>query len=177
MWKGGGRMKSECSSVSKLLDKYFDQEVTPEERSLVEGHLPDCSACRMALDSMQNLRILIKNPVEEAVGKENFPWVWEKIEKGIQRKERLGLWDFLKSWLDVTPLLKRKILIPAVAAAVILILITAPLLYKKISSYPVQSVVEYVESETYNVMVYELETPQVTVIWLFEGPEEELSTS
>jgi hypothetical protein len=39
------------------------------------------------------------------------------------------------------------------------------------------SVVEYVESETYNVMVYELETPQVTVIWLFEGPEEESSTS
>ena len=170
-------MKSECSSISRLLEKYFDQEVTPEERSFVEGHLPDCSACRMALDSMQNLRILIKNPVEEAMGKESFPWVWEKIEKGIQRKERLGLWDFLKSWLDITPLLKRKILIPAVAAAVILILITAPLLYKKISSYPVPSVVEYVESETYNVMVYELETPQVTVIWLFEGPEEESSTS
>lgn len=170
-------MKSECSSISRLLEKYFDQEVTPEERSLVEGHLPDCSACRMALDSMQNLRILIKNPVEEAVGKESFPWVWEKIEKGIQRKERVGLWDFLKSWLDVTLLLKRKILIPAVAAAVILILITAPFLYKKISSYPAPSVVEYVESETYNVMVYELEAPQVTVIWLFEGPEEESSTS
>jgi len=170
-------MKSECSFVSKLLDKYFDQEVTQKEKSLVEDHLPDCPACRSALQSMENLRILIKGPVEEAVEKENFPWVWEKVEKGIQRKERPGLWDFLKSWLDVTPFLKRKILIPAVAAAVILILITAPLLYKKISSYPVLSVVEYVESETYNVMVYELETPQVTVIWLFEGPEEESSTS
>jgi anti-sigma factor RsiW len=170
-------MKKECSSISELLDKYFDQEVTPEERSLVEGHLPDCSACRMALDTMQNLRILIKNPVEEAVEKETFPWVWEKIEKGIQRKERPGLWDFLRSWLDVTPLLKRKVLIPAVAAVVIVILITAPLLYKKMSSYPGPSVVEYVESETYNVMVYELETPQVTVIWLFEDPEEESSTS
>jgi anti-sigma-K factor RskA len=177
MWKGGGSVKSECSFVSRLLEKYFDQEVTPEERSLVEGHLPDCSACRMALDSMQNLRTLIKSPVEEAVEKETFPWVWEKIEKGIQRKERPGLWDFLKSWLDVTPLLKRKILIPVVAAAVILILITAPLLFKKTASYPTLSVVEYVESETYNVMVYELETPQVTVIWLFEGPEEESSTS
>jgi hypothetical protein len=177
MWKGGGSVKSECSSISKLLEKYFDQEVTPEERSLVEGHLPDCSACRMALDSMQNLRILIKNPVEEAVGKENYPWVWEKIEKGIQRKERLGLWDFLKSWLDVTPLLKRKILIPAVAAAVLLILMTAPLLFKKTTSYPTLSVVEYVESETYNVMIYELENEKVTVIWLFNGPEEEVSTS
>ena len=170
-------MKSECSSVSKLLDRYFDQEVTPEERSLVEGHLPDCSACRMALDTMRNLRILIRNPVEKAVEKETFPWVWEKIEKGIQQKERPDLWDFLISWLDSTPFLKRKILIPAVAAVVILILITTPFLYKKMSSYPELSVVEYVESDTYNVMVYEPETPQVTVIWLFEGPEEEPSTS
>jgi len=177
MWKGGVRMKSECSSVSKLLDRYFDQEVTPEEKSLVEGHLPDCSACRMALDTMRNLRILIRNPVEKAVEKETFPWVWEKIEKGIQQKERPDLWDFLISWLDFTPFLKRKILIPAVAAVVILILITTPFLYKKMSSYPELSVVEYVESDTYNVMVYEPETPQVTVIWLFEGPEEEPSTS
>jgi anti-sigma factor RsiW len=170
-------MKSECSSVSRLLEKYFDQELTQKERSLVEDHLPDCPACRSALQSMQNLRMLIKGPVEEAAEKETFPWVWEKVEKGIQPRERPGLWDFLKSWLDVTPFLKRRILIPAVAAAVILILITAPLLFKKTTSYPTLSVVEYVGSDTYNVMVYELETPQVTVIWLFEGPEEESSTS
>jgi anti-sigma-K factor RskA len=131
----------------------------------------------MALDSMQNLRNLIKSPVEEAADKETFPWIWEKVEKGIQRKERPGLWDFLKSWLDVTPFLKKRIMIPAVSVAVILILITAPLLLKKTTSYPTLSVVEYVESETYNVMVYEVETPQVTVIWLFEGPGEESSAS
>jgi anti-sigma factor RsiW len=170
-------MKSECSFVSRLLEKYFDLEVTPEEKSLVESHLPDCPACRMALDSMQNLRNLIKSPVEEAAEKETFPWVWEKVEKGIQRKEMPGLGDFLKSWFDVTPLLKRKILIPVAAAAVLLVLITAPLLFKKTTSYPTLSVVEYVESEIYNVMVYELETPHVAVIWLFEGPGEESSTS
>lgn len=170
-------MKRECSSVSKLLGKYFDQEVTQQERSLVEDHLLDCPACRSALQSMENLRILIKSPVEEAVEKETFPWVWEKVEKGIQRKEKPSLWDSLKSWLDVTPFLKRKILIPAVAAAVILILITAPLLFRKTTSHPTLSVVEYVQSETHNVMIYELEAPQVTVIWLFEGPEEESSTS
>jgi hypothetical protein len=177
MWKEGGSMKKECSSASKLLDKYFDQEVTPEERSLVEDHLPGCPACRSALLSMENLRNLIKSPVEEAVEKENFPWVWEKIERGIQQEEKSGLWESLWSWLDVVFPRKRKILIPAVAAVVLFVLITAPLLYEKISSYPDSSVVEYVESETYNVMVYERETPQVTVIWLFEGAEEEPTTS
>jgi anti-sigma factor RsiW len=170
-------MKRECSSVSKLLDKYFDQEVTEGERSLIEGHLPDCPACRRTLQSMENLRLLIKRPVEEAAEKEIFPWVWEKIERDIRETEKPTLWDFLRSWLNVTPLLKRKIWIPAVVAAAIFILMMAPLLYEKISSYPALSVVEYVESETYNVMVYELENQKVTVIWLFNGLEEEASTS
>jgi predicted anti-sigma-YlaC factor YlaD len=170
-------VKRECSSVSKLLDKYFDQEVTPEERSLVEDHLPNCTACRSALLSMENLRHLIKSPVEEAVEREHFPWVWEKIERGIQQGEKPGLLESLWSWRDTMFLRKKKILIPAVVTVIILILVMGSLLYEKISSYPDSSVVEYVESETYNVMVYERETPQVTVIWLFEGPDEESPTS
>jgi hypothetical protein len=47
-----------------------------------------------------------------------------------------------------------------------------PLLFKKITSYPSPSVVEYIESQTHNVMIYESEKAKVTVIWLFEGPEE-----
>jgi len=170
-------MKRECSSVSKLLDKYFDHEVTEGEKSLIDGHLPDCPACRRTLQSMENLRTLIKRPVEEAAEKEVFPWVWEKIERGIRETEKPALWDFLRSWLNVTPLLRRKIWIPALAAAAILILMIAPLLYVKISSHPALSVVEYVESETHNVMVYELENQKVTVIWLFNGLEEGASTS
>ncbi len=170
-------MKRECSSVSELLDKYFDQEVTPEERSLVEDHLPGCPACRSALLSMENLRNLIKRPVEEAVQRENFPWVWEKIERGIQQEEKTGLWESVWSWLDTVSLRKKKILIPAVVAAVILILVMAPLVYEKMSSYPNPSVVEYIESETYNVMIYQSENEKVTLIWLFNGPQEESSTS
>jgi anti-sigma factor RsiW len=170
-------MKNYCSSVSRLLEKYFDQEVTEEERSLVEGHLQDCPACRDALHSMESFRNLIKSPVEEAVGRENFPWVWQKIERGIQLEERPTIWESLRSWLDTPHLLKKRVMIPAVAAVVILILITAPLLFKKTTSYPSPSVVEYVESPTFNVMVYETENSKMTVIWLFEGPEEEQSTS
>ncbi len=170
-------MKNYCSSVSRLLEKYFDQEVTEEERSLVESHLQDCPGCRDALRLMERVRNLIKDPVEEAVGREDFPWVWEKIERGIQVEERPATWGFLRSWLDMTHLFKKRVMIPAVAAAVILILATAPLLFKKTTSYPSPSVVEYVESPTYNVMVYESENSKMTVIWLFEGPEQEHSTS
>ena len=170
-------MKNSCSSISKLLEKYFDREVTEKERVLVEGHLQDCLACRNALRSMEELRTLIKVPVEEAVQKEEFPWVWQKIEREIRLQKKLTWWQTLRSWIDVSPLLKRKVWIPAAATLVVLLLISAQIIFQKTPSYPDASVVEYVESQTDNVMVYQLEKPKVTVIWLFEGPEKEHSTT
>lgn len=170
-------MKGSCSAVSKLLEKYFDQEVTDEERSLVEAHLLDCHACQDVLRSVEKLRDLVKAPVEEAVQKEDFQWVWQKIEKGIRLKERPTFWETLQSWLQIPPLFQRKVWIPAVATITIILLITIPLLFKKTPSYPSLSVVEYVESQTHNVMVYESENTKVTVIWLFEEPEKETPSS
>ncbi len=171
-------MKDSCSSISKLLEKYFDQEVTEKERLLVQGHLHDCPACRDALASMKELRALLKAPVEEAAQIEEFPWVWQKIEREIRSpKERLTWWQSLRSRFDVSPLFKRKVWIPAAATVVILLFITAQIIFNKTPSYSDASVVEYVESQTDNVMVYQLEKPGVTVIWLFEGPEKEKPTT
>jgi len=170
-------VKKSCSAVSRLLEKYFDQEVTDEERSHVEAHLLDCHACRDVLKSMEKLRDLAKTPVEEAVLKEDFPWVWQKIERGIRIEERPTFWEALQSWFQTFPLFQRKVWIPAVAAVAITLIITIPMLFKKTPSYPSASVVEYVESKTYNVMVYELEKAKVTVIWFFEEPEKETPSS
>ncbi len=164
-------MKNSCSSVSAVLEKYFDQEVTDEERFLVDGHLQDCLTCRDALKSMEELRTLMKAPVEEAVEKEDFPWVWQKIERGIGLQEKRTWWPSLRSWLDVTPLFKKKVWIPAAATFVVLLSLTTQIILKKTPSYPEASVVEYLESPTYNVMVYQLEESKVTVIWLLEQPE------
>ena len=164
-------MKNSCSSVSKFLEKYFDQEVKEKERLLIEGHLQDCSACRDALRSMEELRALLKVPVEEALQKEDFPWVWQKIEKEIHLQEKLKWWQSLHSWFDVSTLFRRRVWIPAAATFVVLLFITAQIIFKKTPSYAGASVVEYLDSPTCNVMVYQSEEPNVTVIWLFEGPE------
>ncbi len=169
-------MKESCSALSKLLEKYFDQEMTDEEKSVVETHLLDCQACQEVLRSMEELRHLVRAPVEEAVQKEDFQWIWQKIERGIRLEERPTFWETLRSWLQISPLFQRKVWIPAVAVAIILI-ITIPLFFKKNSSLLDQSVIEYVESQTHNVMIYESENKKVTVIWLFEGPAEENSSS
>ena len=170
-------MKNSCSSVSKFLEKYFDGEVTDKERILVEAHLQGCSSCRHELKSMEDLKAFIRTPVEEAVEKEDFPWVWQKIEKEIRLQKKLTPWQSIRSWLDVSPLFKRKVWIPAVATFVALLLITAQIIFEKTPSYSDASVVEYVESQTDNVMVYQSEKQGVTVIWLFEAPEREQTTT
>jgi cytochrome b subunit of formate dehydrogenase len=126
---------------------------------------------------MEDMRTLIKVPVEEAVREEDFPWVWQKIETEIRFQEKLTWWQSLRSWLDVSSLFKKKVWIPAAATVVVLLFITGQIIFRKTPSYPDSSVVEYLESPTYNVMVYQTEQPKVTVIWLFEGPEEEASPS
>ena len=170
-------MKDSCSSISKLLERYFDREVTDKERVLVEGHVQGCPACRDALKSLEELSTFIKVSVEEAVQKEDFPWVWEKIEREIRLQKKLTWWQSLRSWIDISPLFKRKVWIPAVATVVVLLFITAQIIVRKIPSYPDVSVVEYVESQTDNVMVYQLEKQKVTVIWVFDEPAKDPTTS
>ena len=170
-------MTDSCSSVSKLLEKYFDREVTERERLLVEGHLQSCPACRDALTSMERLRTLIKTPVEEATQQEDFPWLWQKIEREIRLQEKVSWWQSLRSWMDLSPLFKKKVWIPAVATVIVLLFISTQVIFKKIPSYSDASVIEYIESESHNIMVYESEKAKMTMIWLFDEEDQESSRS
>lgn len=170
-------MIDSCSSLSKLIEKYFDREATDKERLLVEAHLKNCSACRDALTSMEGLKTLIKAPVEEAAQQEDFFWVWQKIDREIRSQEKVRGWQSLWSWMGFSPLFKKKVWIPAVATIAILLFVSTQVIFKKIPSHSQTSVVEYIESKTYNIMVYESEKTNTTVIWLFDGENQESSRS
>lgn len=170
-------MKDPCSSVSELLEKYFDQEATDQEKTLVEGHLTDCLSCRDALRSMEGLRNLMQVPVEEYAREEDFDRVWLKVQRKIQLEERPSWRELIRSWFGLPTLLQKRVWIPAVATIIVLIFITVPLIFKNNPSLPGQFGVEYVESKTNNVMVYEIEKANVTVIWLLEASEAESTTS
>ncbi len=172
-------MNNSCSQTAKQLEKYFDGEVTERERALIEEHLSGCQTCQAELNSLKELHTLIAAPVDEAARREDFPWVWQKIERRIQTQEKPSWLDSLRERLGLSPLLRRRLWVPALAVALLVMAVTIPSVLKKTPSPSAASVVVYVESQTNNVMVYETETGQetVAVIWLFEGPDEESSTS
>jgi anti-sigma factor RsiW len=170
-------MKESCSSIATLLERYFDQESSEHETIRVEEHLQECRACQESLRLRQGIRGAVKQPVDEAADKEDFPWMWQNIQREIRLREEPSFWESLRTWLDISPLFRKKVWIPALATVAILVFLVVPTLFKKIPSPSVLSVVEYVDSPSYNVMVYESEKSNVAVIWLFDGEEEELSTS
>ncbi|MDO9352029.1 MAG: hypothetical protein Q7U55_12405, partial [Deltaproteobacteria bacterium] len=116
-------MKDSCSSISQLLERYFDRQATDQERSLVERHLPVCQTCHERLGVFEGLRKAIKAPVDEALKEETFPWVWEKIERGIQLGKKPSWQESVRSWIDLSPLFRKKVWIPAMAAAIVLALV------------------------------------------------------
>ena len=118
-------MKDSCSSVANLLEKYFDREASEKERALVESHVSVCPACREVLREFEEIRASIKIPVEEAARKEDFPWVWQKIEREIQRGEEPAWWRSFLPRLDLSFLLQRKVWVPAAVTIMILLLVTA----------------------------------------------------
>ena len=169
-------MKDSCSSVSKGLEKYFDQEATDQEKSLLEAHLTGCSACRDALAWMGNFRDWVRTPVEEAVRTEDFERAWQNIRREIRLQEKPSWQESIRSWLDLSPLFWKKIWVSALAVAAIFVLLTTQVFFEETSSYVEPSDVEYVDSP-YNVMVYPIEKGKITLIWLFEGQEKEAPPS
>ena len=169
-------MKDSCSSISKLLEKYFDRETTADEGILVQDHVRQCAACRAQLKSMEELRAALRSPVDKAVKEETFAWVWQKIEREIQTRKKPAWRESIQAWLGLSFPFRRRVWIPAVAAALFIVAIGSPLLFKETPSQTELSIVEYVQSDTNNVMVFESERENVAIIWLFEATEGDSST-
>ena len=131
-------MKGPCFSISELLDKYFDHEATDEEKALVEGHLKGCTSCQEVLKSLSKLRNLIKAPVEEALQKEQFEWVWQRVREKIREEEKFTLWESVQSWMNPSRFFQRNVWIPAAVAT--LVVITVLLIFPAKSDLTITSI-------------------------------------
>lgn len=170
-------MKDRCSAVSVLLERYHDREVTEEERKLIEEHLSQCSSCRDLLSMTVEISGLVKAPIQEASERVDFERTWVKIRREIEKKEPVSWWISFAEWLQLSLFSWKRVWVPATAAVLIALgLIVGPLLMEDQELLKASSV-EYVESSDYNVMIYEGEKGNITVIWLFDRSDEEAPAS
>ncbi|MDP2730857.1 MAG: zf-HC2 domain-containing protein [Dehalococcoidales bacterium] len=108
-----------CEDINDLLAAYLDGEVTPEEKTFVEAHLPSCPQCRAELEALSatqvGLRGVLKSMAEEA---SSSPQAWEKVRVRLDAKD---------SWLDRLHrlLISRTWQVATVTATVVVIVVVA----------------------------------------------------
>ncbi len=126
---------------------------------------------------MAEIGRLVRSPIHEVCERADFEKAWTNIRREIRPREPSRLWESVGLWLKASCLSWKRAWVPAAAAALIVAgLIVGPILREDQTAFKMSSV-EYVESSDYNVMIYEGEKGNMTIIWLFDRSDEEAPTS
>ncbi len=81
-----------CEDIQKLMMAYLDEEISENEKDLVEKHLAECEKCRAEFDSFTQLKE-VTDKVKLADLKED---IWAGYWKGVYKRiERGAGWFFL----------------------------------------------------------------------------------
>jgi len=52
-------IRLKCEDVRREMSNYLDNDISPENRELIERHLEQCQNCAVLLDSMHNVLVLV----------------------------------------------------------------------------------------------------------------------
>lgn len=78
-----------CEEATRMLDAYFDESCSPEERTSVEAHLHSCASCASAALS----RLQMKRATRAAASRYSpSPEFRRRIEESIQAKQKRAPW-------------------------------------------------------------------------------------
>lgn len=119
-----------CNEVRESLSAYLDNELLTNEKTLLQRHLDECTACQKELEELQNLVVQLSS-LEEIVPPASFrSELFAKLEEGLfkevgQREKRLSLRGFMHKLTAVT---KRAAFLP-VAISLILLIIIVPVFF------------------------------------------------
>jgi len=108
-----------CKEICELLTAYLDGEVTPEEKTSIEAHLPGCPECHAELKALSATQVSLRG-VLTSMAEEVSPSTeaWEKVRARLDTKG---------SWLDGLHrlLTSRTWQVATVTAAVVVIAVVA----------------------------------------------------
>jgi anti-sigma factor RsiW len=118
---------SKCSLIQNCLGRYFDGELSPVERRMVEDHLKECGQCNQ---NLQEIRV-IAGAFQKGMP---VPPVPSTLNLKIMAKARAQIdiapsgWSFLRFWRNWSPTMRLAAISVAVIACYIGIVISGRLL-------------------------------------------------
>ncbi len=150
---------TECDSI--LLSRFLDQELGPDQHAKLEAHLRDCPFCQKTAREHHALADLFKAKVEKAVSLTDFG----HLERQVMDRVR----DVQEPWWQKAGslLFSKKMLIPAVSAAVMLILFFS---YPRPPEQAIgpSAIINSFTGDISSVMILETPKSRQTIIWFDE---------
>lgn len=158
-----------CKRAHRLLDRYLDGELAHKAALQVEEHVKGCTQCGNYLKSARSIGQAIKasalvTRAETALSDR----AWAHVKAGIESRERLSPGSRLLAWWRWLTFYPRPVWASAFAAAALVVALVTTNTARHQSTKLAHPVVEYVESQSSQVMVFMPEQSPITVIWFFE---------
>jgi len=145
----------------KLLDRYLDRELGPEDTSLLAGHLEKCPSCQEALRENQAISDLFREKMHEVLSRVNLQAIETRVVAAID-DQRTPWWATLRNLF-----VSKRFYVPAtavVAGVVLLSVLLTP-------SPPVSAhsaIISSFKGDVGYVMFLETPKSRQTVIWFNE---------
>jgi len=144
-----------------LLNRFFDQELGPDEYALMTEHIKHCPSCQKALQDAEAISALFSTALDKELSRAKLEKVEEKVLAFIRRKKTP--W-----WLKLGHLLvARRFYVPATAVIAGLILYFSFLAPPTSVSGP-SAIINSLKGNVGSVMILETPKSHQTILWFSE---------
>ena len=73
----------ECRKLRRILHEYIDGRLSERKARLVEEHIRDCSGCAAEIDSLKEMRSLLRTAGEVKMPDAYWDTYWDRLEKRL----------------------------------------------------------------------------------------------
>ncbi|MBN1842194.1 MAG: zf-HC2 domain-containing protein [Deltaproteobacteria bacterium] len=144
-----------------LLNRFFDQELGPDEYALMSEHIKHCPSCQKALQDAEAISTLFRTGLDKELSHANLEKVEEKVLAFIRKKKTP--W-----WLKFGRLLvARRFYVPATAVIAGLVLYFSFLAPPTSVSGP-SAIINSFKGNVGSVMILETPKTHQTILWFSE---------
>jgi hypothetical protein len=148
---------------SNLLNRFFDEELGPDEFARMTHHLKYCPSCQEVLRHNRSVSTLLRTGLDEVRAQANLEQMEEGVFALIHRKR--GPW-----WMKLRDqLVSKKFYVPAAAVATGLALFFALVTGPAPVPGP-SAIINSFEGDVGSVMILETEKAHHTILWFSENP-------